>query len=126
MLQDVTQVVLTKALDATALRHRAIANNLANVETPGYTREDVSFEDQLRSAIQDASSSESVSEDAVQGIDPNLTYDTNEPIRENGNNVDVDKEMAKLAENTIQYETLLQSLSIKDGMIRSAIYEGRK
>ena len=121
MLQDITQVVLAKALDASALRHRAIANNLANVETPGYTRQDVSFEDQLGSALNQPDS-----EDTVQQLQPNLISDSNEPVRENGNNVDVDKEMAKLAENTIQYESVLQSLTIKGGMLRTAIYEGRK
>ena len=43
--------VLDKALDASALRHEAISNNLANADTPNYKREDVNFEVQLAKAL---------------------------------------------------------------------------
>jgi flagellar basal-body rod protein FlgB len=124
VLQDLTQVVLAKALDGAALRHRAISNNIANVETPNYRRQDVSFESELRSAL-DTPSFRSP-DDAVAETQPEVIADTVQPERANGNNVDIDREMARLAENTIHYQALLQSISVKSSMLKNAIYEGRK
>ena len=47
MLESVTSAALSSALDGLSARQRAIANNIANVNTPGYTAERVSFEDAL-------------------------------------------------------------------------------
>lgn len=126
MLQDITNIALAKALDGTALRHRAIANNLANVETPGFQRQDVAFESELRTALDSTSMSSSSQMDEVRAVSPDVIGDSSSPARENGNNVDADHEMACLAENTIRYEAILQSMSVKDTMLRAAIYEGKK
>ena len=126
MLQDITQVVLARALDATAMRNRAIANNVANVETPGYTRQDVAFEGHLKVALDSMRADEPLSVTDVKSVQPESTIDGAQPVRENGNNVDMDREMARLAENSIRYQAILQSLSIKGSMLRTAIYEGRR
>ena len=125
MLQDVTQNVLAKALDAAALRNRAISNNLANVETPGYRRLDVSFESELREAL-DAPSFGPEHEADIDRIEAKVIRDGAQVAQANGNGVDVDREMARLSENTIQYQALLQSMSIKGAMVRAAIHEGRR
>jgi flagellar basal-body rod protein FlgB len=126
MLQDITQVVLAKALDGTAMRNRAIANNLANVETPGYLRQDVSFESELRAALDSPALSPTSAEGEVQVVEPEQVGDASQPARENGNNVDVDREMARLADNTLRYQALAQSISVKQNMLTTAIYEGRR
>jgi flagellar basal-body rod protein FlgB len=138
VLQDITQSILAKALDGSALRNRAISNNIANVETPNYQRQDVSFEDELRSALDSSTSSarqdgtaETPSsftslEAKVAEAQPRMMTDSVQPARDNGNNVDVDREMARLAENTIHYEALLQTVSVKSSMLKNAIYEGRR
>lgn len=126
MLQDITNIALAKALDGTALRHRAIANNLANVETPGFQRQDVAFESELRSALDSSSLSQDSQMDQVRKVSPDVIGDAASPAQENGNNVNPDHEMASLAENTIRYEAILQSMSVKDSMLRAAIYEGKK
>lgn len=132
MLQDITQVVLAKTLDATSLRHRAIANNLANVETPGYERQDVSFEAELRSALDspgstdDSRQAEVFDDGAIDGVQSRLIGDATQPARQDGNNVDADREMARLAENTIHYQAILQSYNLKESMVRTAIYEGKR
>lgn len=126
MIRDLTQVVLVKAVDAAALRHRAIANNFANVETPGYVRQEVSFEAELRQALETPTGSSFGRERQVGDVRAKMTGDVSSPTRENGNNVDVDREMASLAENTLAYQALLQTLSVKGQMVRAAIYEGKR
>ena len=125
MISDLTQQVLVKAVDAAAMRHRALSNNIANVETPGYTREDVSFESELRMAL-DGPGSSTIQEREVRGVRANILKDTQSPTRGDGNNVDIDREMTALAENTLNYQALLQSLSIKGQILRTAIYEGKR
>ena len=126
MLQDITNITLAKALDGTALRHRAIANNLANVETPGYQRQDVVFESELRAAIDSSTLSTDTQMEQARAMSPNVIGDSVSPARDNGNNVDADREMARLADNTIRYETILQCLNLKGDMLKTAIYEGKK
>jgi flagellar basal-body rod protein FlgB len=126
MLQDITNVVLAKALDGTALRHRSIANNLANVETPGFHRQDVAFEGELRAAIDANGLSPASQMNQARAVNPGVIGDNASPMRENGNNVDADSEMAHLAENTIRYQGILQCMNIKGDMLRAAIYEGKR
>lgn len=132
MLTDVTQTVLARALDGSALRHRAIADNIANVETPGYRRQEVRFEEALRSALGTpdmpvaSATFTATQERAVEQVTPQMATDTKAPVREDGNTVDPEREMVQLAENTVQYQAVLQSLNMKIGMLKSAIHEGRR
>src|SRR5580693_3779465 len=90
-------VAAKKMLDATVLRHEAIASNLANVETPNYKRLDVSpsFEAQLRQAVAGQNSSE------IANLEPSLAVDTSAVTgRSDGNTVQLETEMLKLNQNT--------------------------
>ena len=103
--------LLTRTMDAAMLRNRTIANNIANATTPGYHRVDVSFEEQLRTALdrtrlQGTRTDEGhmqmgrkdfseVNAEAFHPYDPTLPSGVN--------NVDIDSEMAKLAENQLNY-----------------------
>lgn len=107
--------VLGKTADAAELRNRIIANNLANVNTPGYKRQDVDFELTLSQAL-GASRYESV--DAKVGhlksaeLKPRVYTDAaNFSYRLDGNNVDVDTENVELASNQIKYNGLIQSIN---------------
>ncbi len=103
--------VVTRSLDAAMLRSRAIANNIANVNTPGFRRTEVSFENELRQAL-DQTSLQGTQTDTrhltlgradVSGVAPKA-YLPDDPTQPSGiNNVDIDNEMAKLAETQIQY-----------------------
>ena len=89
-----------KMLDATVLRHEAIASNLANIETPNYKRLDVapSFENQLRQAV--------VARDPAQiaAAQPGLQVDTNAVSgRTDGNTVLLESEMLKLNQNMTEH-----------------------
>ena len=122
-LSDVATVTIGKALDACGLRHRAIANNVANVDTPGFTRSDVSFESQLKSVLT-SEDQESVM-DRLEELQPEVQPDTVSPAGPDGNNVSVDKEMADLVKNSLEYEALVQLANLKGFMIRTAIREGK-
>jgi flagellar basal-body rod protein FlgB len=106
-----TAPILLKSLDAAMLRSKTIANNIANVNTPGYKRVEVSFEDELRQAIDknrikgtrtDEQHFE-IGSKSIGKVSPRA-YRPEDPTLSSGvNNVDVDTEMAKLAENQIVF-----------------------
>jgi flagellar basal-body rod protein FlgB len=126
LLADATTAALAKTLDGAAARHRAIAENLANVDTPGFQRSDVSFESELQSALQDAQAHPRTALDRIGRVRPRQLRDTASPARVDGNNVDIDREMAHLAQNTQQFEAAVRALATKLRMLRAAISEGRK
>lgn len=111
---------LERGLDASSLRNTVLANNLANVDTPGFKRSDVSFEGLLEQETQKAGKL------STQPWKPQVVVDTNTSTRQDGNNVDVDAEMTNLAENSIYYEALIQQLTSQFSMLRTAITEGRR
>ena len=124
MLSDVSIAALIKTLDGAALRHRALADNIANTETPGFTRSDVAFHERLRSAVERARAEGSA--EPVEAVEAQIAADRNSPARADGNNVDIEREMAELAKNTLEYESAAHALAIKLAMIRTAINEGRR
>jgi flagellar basal-body rod protein FlgB len=123
-LSDLTSSVLAKGLDFAGIRHKVIADNLANVETPGFTRSDVSFEAQLKSALASGNPDDAVK--SLEGLEPDVQPDVTSPSRPDGNNVSVDKEMAAMTENNLEYEALVQLMDLKFSMLRSAISEGKR
>lgn len=107
--------VLDKAADASWLRNDAISNNLANVDTPGYKRQDVDFESQLAQALKRSrykTMDAKVADVKTNRLSP-VTYTdyAGFSYRLDGNNVDVDTEGAYLAKNQIVYQGLVQSIS---------------
>ena len=107
--------VLGKAADAAWLRNDVIANNMANVDTPGYKRQDVDFESQLKQALRNTrykSVDARVGEIRSSELTPRVYTDSaGFSYRLDGNNVDVDTENVELAENQLKYEGLLNSIS---------------
>ena len=100
-----------KSLDAAMLRSRVISNNIANLTTPGYQRQDVAFEGEFRKALDHG---QLMGRRTNAGHLPlgrldlesvNATVEKpNDPVLAGGvNNVDIDEEMAKLAENQIMF-----------------------
>ena len=107
--------VLDKAADASWIRNEAIANNIANVDTPGYKRQDVNFEEQLRRAMKNSrykSIDERVANIDLEKLKP-MTYRDHATVsyRLDGNNVDIDTENVELASNQIRYQGLTDSIT---------------
>lgn len=135
---DVMELV-QKSLDAAALQHKVIANNLANVDTPGFKRSEVIFGESLKRAIQQrelgSNQLELSTTDAqhlatnpisqLEDVKPTVVIQQETSLRNDQNNVDIDVEMAKLAQNTVVYQTLAQLTQSQFSELKSAIREGK-
>jgi flagellar basal-body rod protein FlgB len=121
--------LLVKSLDASMLRSRTIANNIANVNTPGYQRVEVSFEDELRKALdqgklrgmQTNSKHLPLGKMDISGLSPKVLKPADPTLPSGVNNVDIDMEMAKLAENQIMYDFSAKFLKGKYNKLNAAI-----
>lgn len=125
LLSDVTSRALAAALGGTAARHEALADNIANIDTPGFTRTDVEFEEALAAAIRAARRAPRDSAEAMLSRSLRPRRDHSAPARADGNNVDVDREMAALARNALSHRAASQVLAARIRMLRTAIREGR-
>ena len=134
LICDPASRVLSKYLDTALLRQEVIANNIANVNTPGFKRSYVVFEEELRQAmgVTDSLQMERTHPrhfgggDSLEGIEPEVGTDTSTSTRVEGNNVDVEEEMAELAMNGINYYLAAQQLNNKLAMLSHVISEGRR
>ena len=115
LLGDLTTEVLKKALDASTLRQQVIANNVANAETPGFKRSEVLFESYLADAIEHdervMESPQPGEELAIPSLSPKIVTDLHTALRGDGNNVNVEREMADLARNATLYRTYAKILA---------------
>jgi len=107
--------LLSKLLDATALRQGVIGQNLSNVNTPGYRRVDVDFEKELVRLLQTDHSAK------FDDLGATVFETQGLPERADGNNVDVDMEIGQLSKNVLLHQTYAQLLTSKFAMMRSAI-----
>jgi len=131
--------ITTMALDGLSKRHKVISSNIANAETPGYIRQEVSFENQLKNIITAQNAKEMVKASNSQGglslspqsinalisgmqpsgsgsfltaknsygsFNPQVNNDTASPEIQDGNNVNVEKEMVELAKTGMRYNIL--------------------
>jgi flagellar basal-body rod protein FlgB len=107
--------LLSRMLDLHATRGRVIAANIANVNTPNYHRRTFEFESALRDAMSKGTSG------AYNGIRGWISRPNNTPVRNNGNNVDVEQEMVALKENATAFEVYSTLYSQKSQMVHAAI-----
>lgn len=126
---------LEKALDASWLRNEAISQNIANADTPNYKRKTVEFEEQLNQALgesrlQGRRTHERhipIGKRSIDNVVPKVTEDHKAlSMRLDGNNVDIDNEMASMAKNSIKYNVLVQGLNSGLSRIKYVIGEGRR
>ena len=127
--------ILGNATDAAWLSQRVVANNIANVNTPNFKRSEVSFQDKLQAAIKgqkegfmNVTHPKHIGDSprvALEDIRPEIYRVRNTSLRTDGNNVDLDIEMAKLAQIQMLYSTLLEVIGARQARLRTAISEGR-
>ena len=113
-LFDTVHLALERALQGAALRHTALSENIANVNTVGYKRKDVDFHSALQAAMP-------AGRDALEGAPFSVSVDDSAPVRADGNSVDMDVEAAGLAQNALEYEAIGQVLRARDEIVRSAM-----
>jgi flagellar basal-body rod protein FlgB len=107
--------LLARLLDVASMRQNVIAQNVANVNTPGYTTLAVSFEDALNEALVSGGPA------ALHDAKAEVVEGSGGLKRDDGNNVDVDLEMARLQKNAIYFEVYTQMLTNDLAQFRSAI-----
>jgi flagellar basal-body rod protein FlgB len=112
VFDDLSSSALRVSVAGLAARQNAIANNIANIETPGYKARKVEFEDALRGAVERGVSPSSVAPTTATSL---------EPTRLNGSNVNLDEETLSHIDTTMRYQLSLRALDSKYGMLRDAI-----
>lgn len=123
-LEALTTATLSLALEAASRRHQAIAANIANAGTEGYTPVRLSFEAHLAQARQSIKDTGSVDPFALAGARMEL-----EPVLDAQGQpakVQLDAEMAELARNAVQYQALTQGLSRHLSILAAAAADGKK
>lgn len=142
LFNDFTVNLYSKALDGHVATHRIISNNVANVNTPKYKASHVNFKERLHKALDAHNSGLAVEipphnsglpvetaprhlplEDTnlLKGFMPDVDVERNTIMRLDGNNVDIDAEMAKMAENSHEYAVIIRLVSDRFSGLRSAI-----
>ncbi|MHB9130788.1 MAG: flagellar basal body rod protein FlgB [Armatimonadota bacterium] len=122
---DKTAAVLAKVLDGAVTRQSALADNIANVDTPGYTRKDVDFEGELRAVASSAALNPEQTIARINDVMPVMQDDLFSPRRGDGNNVEIEREMSQMAKNSLQYEVSAQLLTMNLTAVKKAIREGK-
>jgi flagellar basal-body rod protein FlgB len=100
---------LQRYMDLLTARQQLTASNIANADTPGYRTRDIDFSSELSSAFDTTS---------VREVE-------NLPVRNDGNNVSLDREARNLAENSLRFQIATQLMQGQIRLTRSAIQEGR-
>lgn len=132
MFDSPVMVALTKQLDSAALTQRVIANNVANVNTPGFKKSHVSFGEEIRRALNQRAPAMATSHPGHMGgavdireVSPRVEQERGTTMRYSQNNVDIDQEMVNLAANTILYDFSANTLTGKMSLLGYVIRGGR-
>ena len=139
LFNDVTSRVLRIAMTGLSQRQETIAGNIANVDTPDYKSLQINFESSLQQALGQDERSRTVDRlvaphprhigstraTDLDRVQPTTSTILDQPVRNDGNNVDIDMEMTDLAETQIRYAALSNLIGDRFQRLRLAITEGR-
>ncbi len=115
-----TYEALERALDISKLRHGLIGSNIANMDTPGYRSKEIDFDRTLKDALE----KRSVDVTRTHPVHMGAVGSRYEIFVEKSDWVDIDKEMSKLAENNLRYQTSAEVLLRKFTKLKDVIAEG--
>lgn len=101
---------LERYLDLLSARQNLVASNIANVDTPGYRTQDLDFQAEFRNAL---------------GTRPEVVEVGGLPVKNDGNNVSLDRETRLLSENALRFQVASNLLRSQLRVVRSAIDEGK-
>jgi len=127
-----TNYLLEKSLDVESLRRKVISDNIANVDVPHFKRSEVNFESELKRAIRQRNDAKSSFQGLVsdvkhipfnierdlRSVQPRVNHDYSTSYRNDGNNVDIEKEMVDSAKNLMRYNAFVTSLSHNFRMLK--------
>ncbi len=132
-LFDKTTSALQTSLNMRQMRHNLTSSNIANAETPGYKAQKLDFEEALARSIDidglRGMSTSSEDHFSVGGktasVKPDIYNNPEGATANDGNTVDLEKEMSSLSENAILYKTALLLINKKMAALKYAASEGR-
>lgn len=129
-----TTCILEKSLDFSSLRHKLIANNIANVNTPGFKRKDISFQTTLRKALKSSDYTLVgkrtdprhffIGPQPLEYLRPEITTDRHLINRNDENNVDIDHEVAELTKNALYYQIMTRRIAAEYSKLDMVIKKG--
>jgi len=118
-----TQDILNRSMSVSLLRQEVIADNIANADTPHFKRSEVAFESELKRALNSYNPNPFPAAltnkrhipfyrpKDYKEVKPNVYLDYSTSYRNDGNNVDVEKEMVDAKENTLRYSAMAQRVN---------------
>jgi len=133
-VNDKTLQALSAATKFREMRQEIISSNIANKDVPGYKATRIDFEKALARALDvdghltmktEDSDHFNVGSGGFNNLQPETYEDPNGVVSENGNTVDPQEEMAKMAENKIMYDALVQLMNKKLGLMKYAVNSER-
>lgn len=107
--------LINAGVRAENLRQQAIANNFANIETPGYRRVDVDFKELLAACTGKSGAGN------VNGVEPEFHEPRQTPLNANGNDVNLEREVGQMIKNSLRHKTYVRLLNRKYNQIELAI-----
>ena len=125
--------VMQKGLSASWTRNAVIRNNIANIETPNFKASYVEFESLFKRAVEESGFIGTrthprhieIGTSSLDNLRPMIRQSRELSMRMDGNNVDLESENVRLAQNSIFYNTLMEKLNSEIRRLRMAISEGR-
>lgn len=131
LFSDTVPKVMKKSLNMMSTRQNLISSNISNVDTPGFKASDIDFQGQLREALGSKGALNlratnakhfGPSTSSIGDLTPD-PFEEDAAAKSNGNNVNIDNEMAKMAENQIMYNATIQLMMKRGSTVRAAITE---
>jgi flagellar basal-body rod protein FlgB len=130
-----TDRMLKSALEGLTARQRTIADNVANVDTPDFKASRVSFETALKQAqgtvdqplkMFKVDNAVAAPGEVPADMKPTVVQETDLGRRNDGNNVDIDREMLELSDTNVRFNAVIQVMGSKLSGIRYVINDGRR
>jgi flagellar basal-body rod protein FlgB len=107
--------LLEAGIKVESLRQKTIASNTANIETPGYRRLDVKFEELLAKAMDSSDATD------IEDIEPEVYQPLNTPIKSNGNDVNLENEIGEMIKNSLRQTAYIRLLQKKFSQMETAV-----
>ncbi len=118
-----TIALLSGMLDYRAARHKVLVSNIANLDTPGFKPQDITFTASLAEAVSSPPAAAPMMMTNEKHLTPVSGKEANFPIHQTGDRVEIDREMTNLAENNLMYNLTVELMSRKFKGINTALRE---